>query len=68
MGFDEGLLESVLTLVAVAEHVPAVGQQWRVVTLEDRWESPSITCLQAPHECRVVVPEASSQALRAHGS
>ncbi len=38
MGFDEGLLQRVLAFVSVAEHVPAVGQQPRVVALEDLLE------------------------------
>ena len=56
MGFDERLLERVLALVAVGEHVPAVGQQRRPVAREDLLERTLVAGLQAPHERRVVVP------------
>jgi hypothetical protein len=47
MSFDEGLLERVLALLAIAEHVPAVGQQRRVVALEDRREGLLVARLRA---------------------
>ena len=64
MGFDEGLLERVLALVAIAEHVPAVRQQRPVVALEDRGEGSLIARLHAHDERRVVVAKASAVVLR----
>ena len=58
MGFDERLLQRVLGFVLSGEHVPAVGQQRRLVALEDRLERALVACLQAPHERRVVIPGA----------
>ncbi len=58
VGFDEGLLQRVLGLVLVGEHVPAVGQQRRLVAPEDLLERPLVAGLQAPHERCVVVAEA----------
>jgi hypothetical protein len=50
MGPDERLLKRVLGLVLVAEHVPAVGQQWGVVAPEDRLERPLVAGAGASDE------------------
>ena len=64
MGFDECLLQCVLALVAIAEHVPAVGQQRRMVTLEDRRKRLLVAGLRASHERSVVVADASAETIR----
>ncbi len=54
MRFDEGLLQRVLGLLLVAEHVPAVGQQRRVVALEDRLEGPLLAAPHSSHQRGIV--------------
>jgi hypothetical protein len=56
----------VLGFVLVAEHVPAVGQQRRLVALEDLLERALVACLQAPYERRVVVPGAHLMGIYPH--
>ncbi len=50
MGFDERMLECVLALALVPEHVPAVGEQRCVVALEDRLEGPLVARMHRTHE------------------
>ena len=67
MSLDESLLQRVLALVAIAQHVPAVGQQWRVMALEDRGKRLLVTGLRAPRERRIVVAQKNSNGLPSPG-
>ena len=56
MGAQEGLLERVLGVLAVAEHVPGERQQRRVVAVVERLERRGVTLADERGETLVVEP------------
>jgi len=66
MGFDERLLEGVLALALVGEHVPAVGEQRCVMALEDRLEGPLVARLHRTHERVIACPGMKAVAIHQH--